>query len=292
MNHIAEMVEQDSAPRRQSTCSLARTGHVSTRRSHGNATECYVAKARRRMATIRGFVGRTIIRKAMGVARTMLEQVDKLPDVETGERLRVARESAKLTQAEVAKAVDVARTTIIAIEQGQRRVRIDELQRLVSLYNTSANAILRPEAVHIDMIPRFRKLAQSGDGTIEAAARLLNNLVRAEVELENALGIERSRNYPPERPILPGNIRVQAEQDAQELRNWLGLGAGPILDVVSVLDLQLGIRVYLRRFDGKVSGLFAYDETAGACVLLNANHPDKRIRQTAIHELAHFVATR
>src|SRR3546814_6661893 len=40
------------------------------------------------------------------------------------------------------------------------------------------------------------------------------------------------------------------------------------------------------------SDLFAYDETAGACVLLNANHPADRLRQTGIHELAHFVATR
>lgn len=222
----------------------------------------------------------------------MNEQQDKLPDAEIGERLRIARESAKVTQAAAAKAVDVARTTIVAIEQGQRRVRMDELQKLAAMYGTSANAVLRREAVHLDMVPRFRKLPQSGDNTIEDAARLLNDLVRAEVELENALGIERNRNYPPERPILPGDVKAQAEQDAQELRDWLGLGAGPVLDIVSILDLQLGIRVYLRRLDGKVSGLFAYDETAGACILLNANHPADRLRQTGIHELAHFVATR
>lgn len=222
----------------------------------------------------------------------MNEFVEKLPDAEIGERLRIARESAKVTQAAAAKAVDVARTTIVAIEQGQRRVRLDELQKLAVLYDTSANAILRREAVHLDMVPRFRKLPQSGDDAIESAARLLNELVRAEVELENALGIQRVRNYPPERPLLPGDGRAQAEQDAQELRDWLGLGAGPVLDIVSILSLQLGIRVYVRRLDGKVSGLFAYDETVGACILLNANHPADRLRQTGIHELAHFVATR
>ena len=142
------------------------------------------------------------------------------------------------------------------------------------------------------MVPRFRKLPQSADSAIEAAARLLNDLVSAEVELENALGIEHKRNYPPERPLLPGDVRAQAEQDAQELRDWLGLGAGPVLDIVSILDLQLGIRVYVRRLDGKVSGLFAYDDTAGACVLLNANHPADRVRQSGTHELGHFVGTR
>jgi Zn-dependent peptidase ImmA (M78 family) len=171
-------------------------------------------------------------------------------------------------------------------------VQMDELQKLAMAYRTSANALLRHEAVHLDMVPRFRKLSESGDDAVERASQLLNDLVRAEVELENALGVSRTRNYPRERPILPGEIRAQAEQDAQELRDWLGLGPGPITDIVSILDLQLGIRVYVRPLDGKVSGLFAYDDTAGACILLNANHPHERLMQTAVHELAHFVSTR
>ena len=222
----------------------------------------------------------------------MIEPTEKLPDAEIGERLRIAREAKKLTQAEAAKAIDVARTTIVAIEQGQRRVRTDELQKLAAAYGTSANAILRREAVHLDLVPRFRKLAQKEDGPVERAARLLNDLVRADVELENALGVKRVRNYPPERPILPGDVYAQAEEDAQALRDWLGLGLTPTLDIVAILDLQLGIRVYIRPLDGKVSGLFAYDETAGACILLNANHPIERIAQTAGHETGHFISTR
>jgi len=222
----------------------------------------------------------------------MTEKMERLSDAEIGERLRLARESAKFTQASAAEAIKVARTTIVAIEQGQRRVRMDELQKLATIYGTSANAILRREAVHLDMVPRFRKLPQSEDGAIEIAARLLNDLVRAEVELENALGVNRTRNYPSERPILPGDVRAQAEQDSQDLRDWLGLGAGPVLDIVSILDLQLGVRVYVRRLDGKVAGLFAYDDAVGACILLNAGHPAERFRQTGIHELAHFISTR
>ncbi|MGB3539110.1 MAG: XRE family transcriptional regulator [Mesorhizobium sp.] len=222
----------------------------------------------------------------------MTGENDRLTDTEIGERLRLAREGAKLTQADAAALIDAARTTIVAIEQGKRRIHMSELQKLAPAYRTSANAILRREAVHLDMVPRFRKLSESGDDAVERATRLLNDLVRAEVELENALGVRRARNYPPERPILPGEVRAQAEQDAQELRDWLGLGPGPITDIISILDLQLGIRVYVRPLDGKVSGLFAYDEAAGACILLNANHPPERITQTGAHELAHVVSTR
>ena len=107
--------------------------------------------------------------------------VERLPDTEIGERLRIARESCKLTQAEAAKVIDVARTTLVAIEQGHRRVRMDELQKLAAAYDTSVNAILRHEAVHLDLVPRFRKLSQSEDTDIEHATLLLNELVRAEV---------------------------------------------------------------------------------------------------------------
>lgn len=222
----------------------------------------------------------------------MTASAGKISDLEIGERLRIARETAKITQGAAAEAIEVARTTLVAIEQGQRKIRVQELQRLASLYNTSANSILRNEAVHLDLVPRFRKLAESDETSIGKAVRLLNDLVRAELELENALGVTRVRNYPPERPILPGDVKAQAEDDAQALRDWLGLGTGPILDIVSILDLQMGIRVYVRRLDGKVSGLFSFDKDAGACILLNANHPVERILQTAGHETGHFISTR
>ena len=96
--------------------------------------------------------------------------IESLPVSEIGERLRIAREAAGLTQAAAAEKIDVARTTIVAIERGQRRIKTNELQGLCSLYGTSANAILRQEAVHLDMVPRFRKLAQSADDAAEQAA--------------------------------------------------------------------------------------------------------------------------
>lgn len=217
---------------------------------------------------------------------------DRLTDVEIGERLRVAREGAKLKQADAAAIIGAVRTTMVAIEQGKRRAQINELQKLAAAYGTSVNAILRREAVHLDLVPRFRKLAQAADEAVEHATRLLNDLMQAEIELENALGVKRTWNYPPERPILPGDVSAQAEQDAQELRNWLGLGPGPISDIVTLIDLQLGVRIYVRPLGGKVSGLFAYDDVAGACMLLNANHPYERLVQTAVHELAHFISAR
>ena len=218
--------------------------------------------------------------------------LEELNAQDVGDRLRIAREEVGITQADAAAGIDVARTTLVAIEKGQRRIRPDELQRLARLYATSVNALLRRESVYVDLVPRFRKLGTSTDKAADAAARLLADLVRAEVELENVLGIKRARNYPPERPIMPGDVRAQAENDATELRHWLGLGQAPVRDLISLLELDLGVRVYVRRVDPRISGLFAYDEELGACMLLNANHPRERRAQSGGHELGHLVSTR
>ena len=132
-----------------------------------------------------------------------------LHDTDIGARLRVAREGAGLTPAAAAEAIGVARTTLVALEKGQRRPRIGEIQELARRYGTSANALLRREAAHVDLTPRFRRLGTADSGAAEAA-RLLTDLVRAEVELENLLGITRARDITDDqaRQVL-GDFRLK-----------------------------------------------------------------------------------
>ena len=49
---------------------------------------------------------------------------------ELGDRLRAARTSAKITQESAASSVGIARTTLVAIEAGERQVRPAELAKL------------------------------------------------------------------------------------------------------------------------------------------------------------------
>ncbi len=219
--------------------------------------------------------------------------LDQLSPETIGERLRAARDEAGETQAAAATAAGIARTTLVSIEQGQRKVRLDELLKLVRHYGTTVNALLRTEAAHGDLLPKFRQqMSISAKTPIDTAAELLSHLAKAETELEALLGVHRIRNFPQQRPILPGDVRAQAEQDAGEVRAWLGLGSGPIIDLVPILDFQMGVRVFLRPLDRSISGLYAYDEAIGACVLINANHPRSRRNHTAAHELGHLVTSR
>ncbi len=223
-----------------------------------------------------------------------MTDLNEISAQEIGRRLRIARENAGIRQDEAAQVIGMSRPTLVSIEQGARRVRIQELQSLAHHYGVSVNAILRREAVHTDLVPRYRKLKEAEDVHTTEAVQLLNNLVKAEVELENVLGIERRKNYPPERGINTGDVIELAEQHAQELRNWLGIGSGPITDIFSLIEFDLGIRLYQRRLStgSKVAGLFTYEPSIGACILLNANHPLERRIQSAAHEVGHFSGTR
>ncbi len=223
-----------------------------------------------------------------------MADLNELSAQEIGRRLRIARENADIRQDDAAQVIGMSRPTLVSIEKGGRRVRIQEIQMLARHYGVSVNALLRRETVHTDLMPRFRKLRETEDAHTTEAVQLFNDLIKADVEMENILGIRRRRNYPPERGINAGDVVARAEKHAKDLRDWLGLGPGPIADIFSVIELGLGIRFYQRRLSSgsKVAGLFTYDESAGACILLNANHPLPRRIQSAAHEVGHFYGTR
>lgn len=221
-----------------------------------------------------------------------MTHVDTIPAPEIARRLRVARENANKETCEVAKEMGMAISTVIAIESGDRFVEIREIEKLARFYGLSLNGLMRREAIHVNLNPKFRKLRNSQSEAVLNAARKLNVLVSAEVELENILGLTRTNEYPLEREISGENVVKLGEQHAEELRESLGIGDGPIADIFSLIELQLGIRLYQQKLDSNISGMFVFDNLVGACIMLNSVHSRKRRVYSAAHEIGHFVGTR
>jgi Zn-dependent peptidase ImmA (M78 family)/DNA-binding XRE family transcriptional regulator len=222
----------------------------------------------------------------------MLNVLESRSPKDIGKRLRAARSNAGLTQQKAADDLKLARTTLIAIEKGERRIRADEFRAMVDLYGISVNTFFQSSCSAVEFVPRFRALQGVGDQATAEAARLLSDLAIAEFELERILHMPLRTDYPPERRIGAGDIREQAEDAALDARQRLGLGLSPINDIVSLLELEVGIRVFIQPLKGAISGLFVFDETVGACILLNRNHPRERRAMTAAHEYAHFLSAR
>lgn len=63
--------------------------------------------------------------------------------VKSGKGLKEAREARHLTQEEVARQIGIARTTLVAIEQGKRPIRPLELQALARVYDLPSHEEMR-----------------------------------------------------------------------------------------------------------------------------------------------------
>lgn len=221
-----------------------------------------------------------------------LDQIDRR---KFGERLRLARSMAGLTQEQVGAALEIARTTVTAIERGERQVKPQELVAFAKLYKVSINNLLRDSSVHVDLVAQFRRTLtgpKQGPEAVETI-RLLHRLATACAELERRLGRPLSVHLPQEQPIGRGKIELQAEDLALELRSSLGLGIAPIADIVQLLELELGLRIFIRRdMPSSISGVFTYHPEIGACMMVNAKHPRTRRAWTLAHELAHLLTDR
>lgn len=223
-----------------------------------------------------------------------MNQAGNVSSQALGDRLRVARTGVGLTQEGAAKALGVARTTLVAIEAGDRRVKEDELVRLADLYGVSVNSLVRETAIHLDLVGQFRRTlrATENETASSSAMELLHRLSTSYVEMERLLKLPLQAHYPPEFHLGRGNMVQQAEDLAAQLRGWLGLGLSPLPDVVSTLELEFGLRIFMRPIDSGISGVVAYHPELGGCILLNSKHPRPRRAWTAVHELIHFMTDR
>src|SRR6185437_1531445 len=118
------------------------------------------------MEDVHGLARSPIVREPLDRSCGM-NVLNHLSDQEIGQRLRIAREAAKLRQEDAAERLGMSRTTVVAIEKGDRRARFEEVRAFAQLYGTSVNALLRDEAVHVNLTPKFRKHFGKEEVTVE-----------------------------------------------------------------------------------------------------------------------------
>ena len=139
----------------------------------------------------------------------------------------------------------MARTTLVAIEKGQRPVRPDELLAFSRLYSVSAGKLMAPDANHVDIAAKFRRAeGREASRASTQALALLNRLATGAAQLEKLLGHKLHTDYPPPVRINAQMVNQKAEDAAANLRAQLGLGVGPIPDLISLLELELCLRIF------------------------------------------------
>ena len=215
-----------------------------------------------------------------------------------GERLADARRERRLTQQHVADALDVARTTIVAMEKGERRPRASELIKLAQIYGRAVGEFVQPERPSLapGFLVQFRAAGGrrgTDDPKREADIRRFEALCRWYVDLEEALGAPLPRRYPEVYDVSGTPPERAAAEVASSERNRLGLGDGPVGDLWGLLETDIGLRVFATPMeDRRIAGMFVYSEEYGGCIAVNANHPEERRRLSGVHEYAHFLVDR
>jgi Zn-dependent peptidase ImmA (M78 family)/DNA-binding XRE family transcriptional regulator len=215
---------------------------------------------------------------------------------ELGKELQAARKSRGMTQDEAAQIIAVTRTTITAIEKGERRIKASELMQLAQAYGRQISDFVRPHpSLNLANI-RLRGPAQFTENEHSELERVVDDAredARNYLELEQLMNAPLTRKYPPEYPIAGIPASQAAETIAIQERNRLGLGDGPLQGLRDILEQEVGVRVfYLPLHPSTVSGLYFYAEPIGACIGINALHPEERRLWSLAHDYGHFLIAR
>ena len=217
-----------------------------------------------------------------------------------GERLAQARKQKQLTQAEIAEKVGFARTTLVAIEKGERPPTNAELLKLTAALGVTLHDVLREHAVVAEAAPRFRSASRRDvSAETERASQELVELGRLYVELERIHGISRQAaplegvtSFRANRVRAGINMRLVGADAASFLRQHLGYGDGPALEIEPRLELEAGLRLFKMALPANVAGMMIWSDEIGACVAVNRNHPREKQRWSLIHEVGHFLRDR
>lgn len=222
---------------------------------------------------------------------------ESVPPKLLGERLQQARKACGWTQQDVAEKLGMVRTTLVAIEKGERKLQPSELVDLAKLYGRAPGDFVGRRANVAPFVPQFRLPAdEEGVSEVEvlACASELESLAEDYALLERLNG----RNTRPTFPSIysldvPGMPPDHLGEDvASAERTRLGLGDAPIPDLRALLEESMGIRVFYVDLPQRVGGLFACNDELGACIAINRKHPPQRGNWSLAHEYGHFLTTR
>jgi Zn-dependent peptidase ImmA (M78 family)/DNA-binding XRE family transcriptional regulator len=216
---------------------------------------------------------------------------------ELGRRLRVARETAEVTQEVAATHLGLTRGALAQVESGMRAPNSLQLVELARLYGLDPGDLLQEE-----FDPRsanalqafFRaEAAIADDAALARAVRECDELRRDYIRLEEMLGVERRATYPVRYETPPLRARYDAVRQGEALaaseRGRLGLGDEPITSLVELLQSQ-GIWVAQVNLPDDMSGFTLHDSIDGIAVFVNAEHAEGRRRFSYSHEYCHAVA--
>lgn len=208
-----------------------------------------------------------------------------------GQRLRLARELAKMTQTEAARSLGVAPATVNQYESGKRRVEALTLEQLGRLYGVPLRYFFGEDTPLAEWEEALRLKAQD---VPSEGKRGIGRVVQKVHDLEELYRVTKTP-IPgvPHQPFAPLPEVAFSDEDVAELaertRRHFDLGLAPLLDLRGFLEGQ-GYHVFavpLGTGDGQLSGFSFVHPDLGPVIVLNEDQAWSRRPFTIAHEMAH-----
>jgi len=221
--------------------------------------------------------------------------LDTIDPRQLGKELQEARKKRGITQEEAAKVIEVARTTLTAIEKGERQIKPAELIKLADVYDRQVSDFVRGRPVIQRFQVQFRgpyHVTEKETGDIQDSVAIMEELCRDYLELEEILDAPPMQNYPREYRISGIFTEQAVESIAIEERHRLSLGDRPVPILRDILEQEVGLRIFYLALPSKFSEIYHYDQNVGGCIVINKQHPAERRRLSLAHGYAHFLVHR
>jgi transcriptional regulator with XRE-family HTH domain len=216
------------------------------------------------------------------------------PTTDLGTALARARERAGFSQEEVALLVGQQRPVISNWESGTRRPNSHQLAKLTAIYRVSFDELLggqpraRPDFERLLFRDAGDRLDPAGKYEIQRFLGFLDDYGDLLEALGEPAGMMRAPLSLHEGFGSKDDIRRKAE----EARSLLGIGDGPVGDLVGRCDL-VGITVYFaplgEDLKSTVSGAFLPHDRVGFSILVNVETTPGRRIFTLAHQLGHAL---
>jgi len=226
-----------------------------------------------------------------------MQSLEEINPRSLGLRIIEARKARALTQEEVASHIGCSRPTYIAMEKGERSLKPEEITKLAALFGRRLHDLVRSGEPVMDLQPHLRAVAdkmKEADGPLlRAGIDELQKFAEDYRALENLAKSPLRLNYPPEVNLTSRiDVAQMAESIAIQERNRLGLGDQPVTKLRSILEWDVGLRIFYWDLPSAVAGMFAYTAELGCCILINRKHPPIRRRLSMLHEYGHLIVDR
>jgi Zn-dependent peptidase ImmA (M78 family)/transcriptional regulator with XRE-family HTH domain len=227
---------------------------------------------------------------------------ERAATVGIGARLATAREARRLSQDVVADLLGVSRVMVSHWERGQRRPSEHTLERLAAVYGVPLPVLVDVDVPlpgsstvpGADLVALLFRDAQSGiDAAAEAGLQDFVRFLDAYADLLERLDLlDYALTQSPFSIRRGFSGRDDVRRKAEEVRDWLRLGLGPVGDLAGILD-DAGITVYRTALGADlqrgVSGAFLNHPRLGMSIAVNVETTPGRQVFTIAHELAHAL---